>query len=125
RAAITKRTLPASQPAWAEEPGVLSSTSLPAPPKYTRVTSGVAITSKPKPAYTEMARRYDISGTVRLRVTFGKDGKIGEVKALNKLPFGLTMSAIRAARRITFVPAMREGEPYEVSKMVEYNFTIY
>lgn len=106
-------------------PGILSGTSTIAPPKYTKITAGVSITAKPRPAYTDLARRYSISGTVRLRVSFQKDGQIGEVKPVAKLPFGLLGSAMRAARQIKFVPAQREGEPYTETKNVEYNFTLY
>jgi hypothetical protein len=126
RSSILKKPVtPMPAPAWTQEPGVLSGISTLPPPKYTKVTSGVAITSKPNPDYTELARRYNITGSVSLRVTFEKNAHIGEVRPLSKLPFGLTGSAMRAARRITFVPAMREGDPYEVAKVLIYPFNLY
>ena len=96
-----------------------------APPKYSRVTSDVTILSKPQPAYTELAQKYMISGTVRLRLTLEKDRQVGEITVLSKLPLGLTQSAIRAARGVTFALALRNGEPYTSTKMVEYNFRLY
>jgi hypothetical protein len=96
-----------------------------APPRYTKVDSSVTILSKPRPAYSDMARRYMVSGTVKLRVTFEKNGEIGNITALAKLPLGLTQNAISAARNIKFSPALRRGDPYSVTKVLEFNFTLY
>jgi hypothetical protein len=96
-----------------------------APPKNARVDSSITILSKPLASYTTLARRYQISGTVRLRVSFEKNREIGAITVISKLPLGLTQSAISAARGIKFSPAVRKGEPYTVSKVVDYNFTIY
>ncbi len=96
-----------------------------APPKYAKVDSGVTILAKPRPGYTDMARRYMVSGTVRLRVTFEKNAQIGSITALAKLPLGLTQKAISAARQIKFSPAVRRGEPYSVVKVVEFSFILY
>jgi hypothetical protein len=89
------------------------------------VTSGVKILSKPRANYTDFARWYQITGKVALRVTFSADGTIGAISTASKLPFGLTQEALTAAKGITFEPAMREGTPYSVTKMVEYGFSIY
>jgi len=43
----------------------------------------------------------------------------------NDLPNGLTEQAIAAARQIKFVPATRDGQPITVTKIIEYNFSIY
>ena len=95
-----------------------------APPKHTRIDSAVTILVKPAASYTTLARRYMISGTVRLRVTFEKDGEVGNVSVLAKLPLGLTQSAISAARQIKFSPELRNGDPYAATKVVEYSFNI-
>ncbi len=81
--------------------------------------------SKPKANYTDFARFYEIAGKVSLRVTFMANGTIGTVSVVSKLPFGLTEQAIIAARGIRFEPAMKEGVAVSVTKMIEYNFTIY
>ncbi len=88
-------------------------------------TTGIKILSKPLPGYTDLAREYGIQGTVRLRMTFRLDGKIGSVAVVNKIPFGLTIKAIEAAKKIEFEPPFRKGVPYTVSKLVEFSFTIY
>ncbi len=96
-----------------------------APPKYAKVDSPVAILSKAPPSYTELARQFQVSGTVKLRVTFEKNKEIGNITVLARLPLGLTQNAISAARQIKFSPAMRKGEPYAITKVVEYNFLLY
>ena len=83
------------------------------------------ILSKAKPSYTDFARFYQISGTVILRVTFLKEGKIGSISAVTTLPFGLTERAIEAARQIRFEPATTDGSAVSVVKLVEYTFMIY
>jgi hypothetical protein len=41
------------------------------------------------------------------------------------LPYGLTEQAMEAARKMRFEPAMKNGIPYSVTKLVEYPFTLY
>jgi TonB family protein len=83
------------------------------------------ILSKPRVAYTEIARLHMITGKVRLRVTFLENGQIGDVTPLSRLPFGLTRNAVEVARQIRFEPATKDGQPVAVTKLVEYNFNIY
>lgn len=88
-------------------------------------TSPLKILSKSKPVYTDLARFYVISGTVKTRVTFLASGEIGAVTPVSNLPFGLTEQALAAAKKLKFEPAYNDGNPVAVTKQVEYNFTIY
>ena len=88
-------------------------------------TKPLKIVSKPRPAYTDIARIYSIQGTVILRVVFRSDGTMGEITVLKALPFGLTNSAKTALSKMRFKPETRDGKPYAVSKNVEYTFTIF
>jgi len=88
-------------------------------------TLAIRILSKPSAKYTDMARKNDVEGSVRLRVTFLASGEIGAVSPVSNLPDGLTEQAIAAARGIKFEPAIRNGIPVSVIKQVEYNFSIY
>lgn len=88
-------------------------------------TKGVNILSKPEPKYTDDARKNNIQGQVTLRITFLSNGQIGSISPVSGLSFGLTEQAIAAARRITFEPAMRNGQPYSVTKTFQYRFAIY
>jgi TonB family protein len=80
---------------------------------------------KPEPAYTEQARQNRISGTVVLKLLFSSDGSVGNIRAITALPYGLTDSAIEAARKMKFVPAVKEGKFVSVWMQLEYNFNIY
>ncbi len=78
------------------------------------------ILSQPRASYNDEARIYEVSGVVRLKVTFLANGTIGSISVIKKLPFGLTNSAIKAAKAIEFVPGTTT-----ISKTVEYRFTLY
>jgi len=80
---------------------------------------------KPAPPYTEMARRNQTQGAVRVRVTFLASGGIGSVTPVSGLPDGLTEQAIAAASKIVFIPARRNKINYSVTKILEYSFSIY
>jgi len=95
------------------------------PPKPVGVTAGIKILSKPRPGYTDSARQANIQGTVILRVTFMANGSVGGISAVKGLPSGLTEQAIAAARRISFQPATLNGVPQNVTKQIEYTFSIY
>ena len=80
---------------------------------------------KPEPKYTEEARRNQTTGTVVLRVVFASSGEVVQIRAVHSLPFGLTESAIAAARQIRFEPAMKGGHAVSVFMQLEYNFNLY
>jgi TonB family protein len=88
-------------------------------------TRGIQILSKPHPGYTKEARKNNIQGTVMLAVTFKSNDKIGRVSVVKDLPDGLTERAIKAAKKIKFKPAKKNGTPYTVAKRIQYNFTIH
>jgi TonB family protein len=83
------------------------------------------ILSKPQPAYTEAARKNQVSGTVTIRAVFSSTGQVTNVRAVNSLPDGLTERAIEAARNIRFVPATKDGHPVSMYVTLEYNFNLY
>lgn len=78
-----------------------------------------------RPGYTEEARKNNIEGKVRLRMTFSADGQIRKITVISGLKYGLTEKAILAARRMLFLPAEKQGAPVAVSKVVEYRFLMY
>lgn len=79
---------------------------------------GLQINTKPRASYTLLARNYQITGMVQLRVTFLNTGEIGSINPVKRLPFGLTQAAIYAAKQINFTPAMLDGKPVTVTKQV-------
>lgn len=80
---------------------------------------------KERASYTENARQQRIQGTVVLSVIFSADGQLRDIRTVRGLPEGLTESAIAAARRIRFNPAVRNGQPVSVRSVLEFNFTLY
>ena len=88
-------------------------------------TAGMAVVIKPRPGYTDAARQANIQGTVILRLTFLENGGIGAVTEVKGLPYGLTEQAIKAARRIAFLPKTDEGKTISVARQIEYTFSIY
>lgn len=91
----------------------------------TKYSRGLIALRKPRALYTDKGRGNNVSGTVRLKVLFRADGQIGEITVLQKLGSGLTEEAIKAARKIKFVPAEIDGKPVDFIKAVEYTFTLY
>ncbi len=83
----------------------------------------VKILDKPQASRTD---GQDCSqGKVVLRVTFLDSGEIGKISVISGLTKSLTDSAVEAAKKIKFVPAIKDGKPVSVTKPVEYVFSIY
>lgn len=80
---------------------------------------------KPEPMYTEAARRNTITGTVVLKAVFAKNGSITNIRTVSGLPYGLTEKAIDAARKIKFIPAIKDGKFVSMWFQLEYNFNLY
>lgn len=85
--------------------------------------TGLISISEPQPRYTKEAWRRGITGVVRLSVTFGADGTIKGVVPIERLPYGLTEEAERAAWQIQFNPATAYGEAISVTEVREYSFS--
>jgi TonB family protein len=77
------------------------------------------------PRYTEEARQQQVSGTVVLRAVFSSSGEVTGIRAVSGLPYGLTERAIAAARRMVFIPAMKDGRFVSQYIQIEYNFSLY
>ena len=89
------------------------------------VAEKVKLIAKPEPMYTERARVAQITGTVVLKAVFASDGMVKHILIVEALPGGLTERCIAAAKRIKFVPAMRDGKPVSTWMQLEYNFNLY
>ena len=82
----------------------------------------VRLLKKPEPSYTDEARKNKIAGTVILKVVFTSKGTVENIRVVRELPDGLTERAIEAAKKIKFVPAMKDGHPVSMWMQLEYNF---
>jgi TonB family protein len=86
--------------------------------------SRAEMTAKPKPSYTKEARRIGVQGFVTLKVLLSASGKISRVRVVKGLRAGLTENAIRAACKIEFKPAMKNGQPVSQWVTAEYVFRL-
>lgn len=79
--------------------------------------------NRPRPNYTEEARKNKIQGTIRLRMLVGNNGMVRQVRPITFLSDGLTEEAIRAAMQMRFRPAMRGGRAvdYWIPVDIEFN----
>ncbi len=89
------------------------------------VTQKAHVLTKPEPQYTEAARKAAVVGTVILRAVFASDGQVKNLRVTQALPFGLTTEAVRAARKIKFTPAIKDGNPVSMYIQLEYNFNLF
>ncbi|CAN5760363.1 hypothetical protein BH18ACI4_BH18ACI4_28800 [soil metagenome] len=99
----------------------------PGPPIFTatEVTQKVRVLSKPEPQYSEAARKAGATGTVVLRAVFSAEGEVKHILIARALGYGLNTRAVRAARQIQFIPAMKDGIPVSTHLQLEYNFRLY
>lgn len=82
------------------------------------------ITFKPRPIYTDEGRQLKIEGEVLLDVVFSADGQIHVVKVVRGLGHGLDESAVRAAQKIQFKPALRDGRPTDFEAVLHITFEL-
>ncbi|MEW6213102.1 MAG: TonB family protein [Acidobacteriota bacterium] len=80
--------------------------------------------NRPRPNYTEDARRKKITGVVRVRALVGTDGQVKMVRITSELPAGLSEQAARAVFQMQFHPAMKDGHPVEFWTPVEIEFNL-
>jgi TonB family protein len=89
------------------------------------VTEKAHVIRRPQPLYPEEARASRLSGTVKLLLVLAADGTVKHILVLQPSHQPLTESAIEAARRISFEPAIKDGHPVSSSLVVEYGFNTY
>ncbi len=88
------------------------------------ITRAVEILSKPRPSYTEEARRQRIEGEVLLEILFTAAGQVRVLRTVRGLGYGLDESAIAAAEAIRFRPAERAGVAADSTAIVHIVFQL-
>lgn len=76
-----------------------------------------------QPVYPPLARQTRVSGTVRLRVTIGKDGAVQQLEVLSGHPL-LVQSAMDAVKQWRYKPTLLNGAPVEVDTEIDVNFSL-
>jgi TonB family protein len=82
------------------------------------------VTFKPLPVYTDEARKLRIEGEVLLEVVFESSGKLQILRVVRGLGHGLDEAAVRAAERIRFKPAQRDGQATDSTAVLHIIFQI-
>lgn len=77
-----------------------------------------------KPPYPEEARKNDVEGSVKLKVTTDETGQVTEVAIINGPGYGLNEAARDAIRRVKFKPAMKGGEAVGYTFVFTYTFLL-
>ena len=99
------------------DPVAIAANADPYEPAYTgrEVTRKVVLRSKPEPSFPAGVR-----GTVVLKAVFGSSGTVTHVVVVQGVT-GMTEEAIKAARKIRFYPAIKDGRYVAMWMQLEYN----
>lgn len=84
----------------------------------------VEILFKPRPAYTEEARKLKIEGEVLVEVLFAASGEVKVLGVKKGLGHGLDEAAVRAAENIRFKPAKRGGTAVDSTAIARITFEL-
>jgi len=87
-------------------------------------TTPVEVLDKPRPEYSEEARRLKIEGDVVVEVVFLSSGQIQVNRVVSGLGHGLDDAALRAAQEIKFKPARNGGQPVDFPARVRIEFRL-
>ncbi len=74
--------------------------------------------------YPEEAKRADVEGPVRLKVTVDFEGHVTEVIVMSGPGYGLDQAAAGALKRFKFKPAMKNGEAVSTTFVYTYRFLL-
>jgi TonB family protein len=85
-------------------------------------TSQVEILFKPHPVYTDEARALKLEGEVLLEVLFTAAGQLHVNRVVRGLGHGLDETAVAAANKMRFKPAMQNGSPVDSTAIVHVVF---
>lgn len=86
--------------------------------------TSVEILEKPRPLYTEEARRLHLEGEVVLEALFPASGRPNVLRVLRHLGHGMDQNAAAAVQGIRFRPATRAGQAVDSSAIVHIVFQI-
>ena len=75
-----------------------------------------------QPAFTQEAQDAGVTGKVRVEITISATGAVTAAKVIAGLGHGLDEAALDAAKRSTFSPATRCGEPVETTFTIGMRF---
>lgn len=94
---------------------------------YTReeVTRPAVIVTMPDPVYYHSGDRLlDLTGAVKVGVVLSASGRVTDVQLLEGLSQNQNFASLKAARRIRFMPATRDGVPVSQVYVASYAFRV-
>lgn len=86
------------------------------------VSKKAKITFYPPPEPSRDKRAQGVTGIVELRVVLCRSGQVTDIEPVRKLPYGITETAIDAAKRARFIPAEKDGQTVSQRATFEYRF---
>jgi TonB family protein len=107
--------------ASADVPKAAQAQKMPDPGK---IEKPVEILLKPRPDYTDEARKQRVEGEVLLRVLFTAAGEVRVLEVTRGLGHGLNENAVRAAESIRFKPAQQAGQAVDSTAIVHIVFQL-
>ncbi|MDM7921825.1 MAG: energy transducer TonB, partial [Pyrinomonadaceae bacterium] len=78
------------------------------------ISANYRVIRQPQAAYTNAARIEGYSGAVRLKMTLLSNGTVGKVEVVKSAPYGLTDTAIEAAKKTVLGPKINNGQPVSI-----------
>jgi TonB family protein len=75
------------------------------------------------PVYGSVAKKNRINGDIVLTIEISNDGTVREAQVTKGLGWGLDESAVQAARRTVFLPAIRDGAFVPQQSTMKFMFT--
>jgi TonB family protein len=106
------------------DPGKPGLGGIPSANERTRVDSPPVPLNRPRPNYTEAARKNRVQGLIRARVLVGADGSVQRVIVTRGLADGLDEEAIAAAYQMQFKAATKNGRSIACWVTVEIEFNL-
>jgi TonB family protein len=95
----------------------------PSPDDFVAVEEMPVLITMAQPVYPDMARQAEVEGTVMVRALVGKDGKVQDAFVTEGIPM-LNESAIAAAKKAVFKPALQQHKPVAVWVQIPMRFTL-
>ncbi len=89
-------------------------------------TRPLLILLRPRAGYTDDARRNNKQGTIKAKVVFSRSGDLTAIIIADPpIDKGLANNVVKAILGIKFIPALKDGKPVDVVRILEYGFSIY
>lgn len=78
----------------------------------------------PRPHYSAEAEKNGVQGVVIVQAIIDRKGRVGDVRVLQGLPYGLSEAAVKVVKQSRFKPATLHGEPVDVYYNLTVNFRL-